>query len=67
MALALIEAGARAVYCVDLPQKPSEAWGKVRQYAKRMEGKIGEGRLEYIQGDVTDQVRSSRMLYPQVV
>lgn len=58
MALALVEAGARAVYCVDLPQKPSEAWEKVRQYAKRLEGKAGEGRLEYIHGDVRDQVRN---------
>ena len=56
MALALVEAGARAVYCVDLAEKPSEAWEKVRRHATRMEGKGGEGRLEYIQGDVTDQV-----------
>ena len=58
MALALVEAGARAVYCVDLPDKPSEAWEKVRRHAARMEGKGGEGRLEYVQGDVTDQVSS---------
>ncbi|KAI0075292.1 sorbose reductase sou1 [Panus rudis PR-1116 ss-1] len=55
MALALIEAGARAVYCVDLPKEPGEEWTKVRDYAKRMEGTGGEGRLEYISCDVTDQ------------
>lgn len=57
MALALIEAGARAVYCVDLPKEPSEEWQKVHDYAARSTNKGGEGRLEYISGDVTDQVR----------
>ena len=57
MALALIEAGARAVYCVDLPEKPSATWEKVREYARQLEGKAGEGRLEYISCDVTNQVK----------
>lgn len=57
MALALIEAGVRAVYCVDLAKEPSEEWQKVREYAAKMTGKGGEGRLEYISGNVTDQVR----------
>ena len=57
MALALIEAGARVVYCVDLPKEPSEEWHKVREYASRMTNNGGEGRLEYVSGDVTDQVR----------
>lgn len=56
MAMALVEAGARAVYCVDLPKTPGEEWGKVREYVGRMKGKTGEGRLEYISGNVTDQV-----------
>lgn len=56
MALALIEAGARAVYCVDLPEKPGEEWSKVREYVERMTE--GKGRLEYMRGDVTDQVRA---------
>lgn len=58
MALALIEAGARAVYCVDLPKEPSAEWQKVREYAARLADKAGagEGRLEYISADVTDQV-----------
>ncbi|RDX48391.1 sorbose reductase sou1 [Lentinus brumalis] len=55
MALALIEAGARAVYCVDLPKHPGEEWTKVRDYASRMEGLPSQGRLEYISGDVRDQ------------
>ncbi|KAK7689455.1 hypothetical protein QCA50_007247 [Cerrena zonata] len=55
MALALIEAGARAVYCVDLPKTPGEEWEKTRLYAEKMQGKGSEGRLEYIQGDVTNQ------------
>ena len=57
MALALIEAGARAVYCVDLPKEPSQEWQKTREYAAKMTGTGGEGRLEYISADVTDQVR----------
>lgn len=59
MAMALAEAGARAVYCVDLPKQPGEEWGKVKSYLARMEGKAGEGRLEYISADVRDQVRMS--------
>lgn len=56
MALALVEAGARVVYCVDLPKAPGEEWAKTRLYAEKMKGKVGEGRLEYLQGDVTNQV-----------
>jgi len=57
MALALIEAGARAVYCVDLPKEPCDEWLKVRDYAAKMTAKTGgEGRLEYLSGNVTDQV-----------
>lgn len=56
MALATIEAGARAVYCVDLPKEPSAEWQKVRDYAAKMTNKGGEGRLEYITGNTTDQV-----------
>ncbi|KAI0362700.1 sorbose reductase sou1 [Trametes cingulata] len=57
IALALVEAGARAVYCVDLPKQPGEEWTKVRDYAARMEGlpSADGGRLEYISGDVRDQ------------
>ena len=57
MALALVEAGARAVYCVDLPKEPGEEWTKVRDYAKRLDGIAGEGRLEYLSADVRDQER----------
>ena len=59
MALALVEAGARAVYCVDLPDEPSEEFEKVRAYAAQLTGKAGEGRLEYLSADVTDQVRGT--------
>ena len=62
MALALVEAGARAVYCVDLAKDPSPEFTKVREYASRLSGKGGEGRLEYISGDVTDQVGQRRRL-----
>ena len=51
--MALIEAGARAVYCTDIPKTPGEEWQKVKEYIGRMEGK---GRLEYISADVRDQV-----------
>ncbi|KZT65464.1 NAD(P)-binding protein [Daedalea quercina L-15889] len=57
MAMALAEAGARAVYCVDLPEKPGEEWTKVKDYLARMKGKGGEGRLEYFSADVRDQER----------
>ena len=55
-ALAFIEAGARAVYCLDIAPTPSEEWLKVKDYVSRMEGKAGEGRLENISADVSDQV-----------
>ncbi|PIL26865.1 hypothetical protein GSI_11045 [Ganoderma sinense ZZ0214-1] len=47
MALTLAEAGARKVYCVDLPKQPGEEWTKVRDA-------VG-GTLEYVSQDVTDQ------------
>lgn len=56
IALALIEAGTRVVYCIDLHKEPTEKWQKVREYSSRMTGKGGEGRLEYISADVTNQV-----------
>ena len=57
MALVLIEAGARAVYCVDLPATPGEEWRAVAEYVARMEveGAGGGGRLEYVCADVRDQ------------
>ncbi|KAI0003255.1 hypothetical protein BJV74DRAFT_812552 [Russula compacta] len=53
MALVLVEAGARAVYCVDLPERPGKEWIAVAEYVKRMVG-VG-GRLEYVCADVRDQ------------
>ena len=51
-ALAFLEAGARAVYCIDLPAQPSDAWKAVKEYVNA----TGlTGRLEYVQGDVTGQ------------
>ncbi|KAJ8482290.1 hypothetical protein ONZ51_g5453 [Trametes cubensis] len=56
MALALTEAGARAVYCVDLPKEPGAEWTAVRDHARRMEGLPEDGgRLEYLSADVRDQ------------
>ncbi len=49
----LIEAGARAVYCVDVPAEPGEEWRAVADHVGRMDG--GAGRLEYVCADVTDQ------------
>ncbi|KAI0674704.1 hypothetical protein C8Q78DRAFT_613314 [Trametes maxima] len=54
-ALAFVEAGARAVYCVDICDAPSAEWLKVREYAARLEPKMGEGRLQYVRADVRDQ------------
>nr|VWO99595.1 Mannitol dehydrogenase [Ganoderma boninense] len=47
LALALAEAGARKVYCVDLPKQPGEEWTKVRDA-------VGDA-FEYVSQDVTDQ------------
>ena len=52
MALALCEAGARAIYCFDLPPKPSDEWTKTQKYVKRMEN---GSRLEYVSVDIRDQ------------
>ncbi|KAF8892625.1 hypothetical protein BD779DRAFT_1510006 [Infundibulicybe gibba] len=52
MALALCEAGARAIYCFDLPSTPSQEWETTRDYVSR----LGNGaRLEYVSADVRDQ------------
>lgn len=53
MAMALVEAGARKVYCVDLPREPGEEWIKVKEYLGKMEGM---GTLEYVNADVRNQV-----------
>ena len=63
MALALVEAGARAVYCVDLPKTPGEEWEKTKLYAQKMEGKAGEGRLEYIHANVADQASDFLIIF----
>ena len=55
MALALVEAGARAVYCIDLPSQPGAEFITVRDYAARLEGSPSESRLEYVSADVRDQ------------
>ncbi|KZT06102.1 sorbose reductase sou1 [Laetiporus sulphureus 93-53] len=52
MSMALVEAGARVVYCLDLPQTPGDEFDQVKRYVGRMEGK---GRLEYVSADVRDQ------------
>lgn len=52
MALVLCEAGARVVYCFDLPAEPSDEWKKTSEYVRKM----GNGsRLEYVSANVTDQ------------
>ena len=52
MALALCEAGARAIYCFDLPATPSEEWTKTKDYLKRLQN---GSRLEYVSADVREQ------------
>ena len=51
-AQAFLEAGARAAYCVDLPEHPSATWSAVKEYVAAMGL---NGRLEYVQGDVANQ------------
>ena len=52
MALALCEAGARAIYCFDLPTTPSEEWTKAKDYVERLQN---GSRLEYVSADVRKQ------------
>ncbi|KAI0824970.1 hypothetical protein BC628DRAFT_1376802 [Trametes gibbosa] len=54
-ALALAEAGARAVYCVDVANAPSAEFTKVQKFAAHMHGTQGGSRLEYLCVDVGDQ------------
>jgi len=56
-AMALIEGGARSVYCLDLPSAPSDEFVKVQDYVQNMEltGRKKAGRLEYIQVNVRDK------------
>ena len=58
-AMALAEAGARAVYCVDLSEQPGDDWKAVRDYLTKLDG---AGRLEYVHGDVRSQ--ASALLLP---
>ncbi|KAI0699044.1 sorbose reductase sou1 [Cerioporus squamosus] len=51
-ALAFAEAGARAVYCIDLPEQPGEEFTKVRKFIQSMGLSC---KLEYLHGDVRDQ------------
>ncbi|KAF5381931.1 hypothetical protein D9757_007548 [Collybiopsis confluens] len=52
MAMALCEAGARAIYCFDIHKQPSEEWEAVRDYVAKLEH---GARLEYVSIDVTNQ------------
>ncbi|KAI6007577.1 hypothetical protein F5J12DRAFT_80788 [Pisolithus orientalis] len=52
MAIALAEAGARAVYCFDLPEEPSEEFVASREYVSKLDN---GSRLEYFATDVRDQ------------
>ncbi|KAF8886281.1 hypothetical protein BD779DRAFT_1530521 [Infundibulicybe gibba] len=54
MALALCEAGARAVYCLDLAEAPSAEWTSTRDYVSKLQN---GSRLEYACVDVTRQKR----------
>ncbi|KIM53189.1 hypothetical protein SCLCIDRAFT_32108 [Scleroderma citrinum Foug A] len=52
MAIALCEAGARVVYCFDLPKEPSEEFIASREYVSKLGN---NSRLEYFSADVRDQ------------
>ncbi|KAI5995038.1 hypothetical protein EDD15DRAFT_2365945 [Pisolithus albus] len=51
-AIALCEAGARVVYCFDLPEKPSEDFVAAQDFVGKLEN---NSRLEYFSADVRDQ------------
>ncbi|KAJ3836588.1 NAD-binding protein [Lentinula raphanica] len=62
MAMALCEAGARAIYCLDIHDKPTEEWQAVRDYVGRLKpleqdtpSQNPASRLEYVKVNVTDQ------------
>ncbi|KAF9543888.1 NAD-P-binding protein [Agrocybe pediades] len=64
MAMALGEAGARVVYCIDLHDKPSDEWVATRDYLKKLGGTKeingnadSYARLEYVSADVRDQAK----------
>ena len=59
-AMALLEAGARAVYCLDLSEEPEGSWLCVQDYLRRAGV---PGRLEYVCGDVRSQVCVSRLIF----
>ncbi|KAI6109241.1 hypothetical protein EDD16DRAFT_1517001 [Pisolithus croceorrhizus] len=52
IAIALCEAGARVVYCFDLPEQPSEEFLACQDYVRRLGN---NSRLEYSSADVRDQ------------
>ncbi|KIM60623.1 hypothetical protein SCLCIDRAFT_1216679 [Scleroderma citrinum Foug A] len=52
LAIVLCEAGARAVYCFDLPEEPSEEFVASREYVSKLGN---NSRLEYISADVRNQ------------
>lgn len=54
MAMALCEAGARAVYCLDLPKQGCAEWQAAHDFVARMDR---GSRLEYVSCDVTNQNR----------
>ncbi|KAI6022027.1 hypothetical protein EDC04DRAFT_2937481 [Pisolithus marmoratus] len=51
-AIALCEAGARVVYCFDLPEKPSEVFLASQNFVSKLGN---NSRLEYFSADVRDQ------------
>ncbi|KAF8841182.1 NAD(P)-binding protein [Paxillus ammoniavirescens] len=54
IAIALAEAGARAVYCFDLPKEPSEEFKASQDYVSKLGN---NSRLEYFSEDVRNQER----------
>ena len=56
MAVAMCEAGARAVYCLDFLEEPSPEFKAAQAYLGAMDFDGGQRpRLEYVRLDVTDQ------------
>ncbi|KAI6144633.1 hypothetical protein BKA82DRAFT_144802, partial [Pisolithus tinctorius] len=52
IAIALCEAGARVVYCFDLPEEPSEVFLDSQDFVRKLGN---NSRLEYFSADVRDQ------------
>ncbi|KIK28097.1 hypothetical protein PISMIDRAFT_7641 [Pisolithus microcarpus 441] len=63
-AIALREAGARVVYCFDLPEELSEVFVAAQDYVRKLEN---NSRLKYFSADVRDLISGNIVLPPPCI